>query len=98
MSKISVLGRMGQIGLGLLLLSGFGLITPYWKTLHEMPLLIAKLVLVGVVLILVASILFMLRKSKRENNPALLAKIRPLGMLNFLVAVAIVILAVLVFR
>ena len=98
MSKTAILGRMGQIGLGLLLLSGFYLITPYWKVLDEMPLLIAKLVLVVILLILVASILLILKKSKKENNPAILAKIRPLGMLNFLIGISIVILAVLVFH
>ena len=98
MSKTMILGRMGQIGLGLLLVSGFYLITPYWKVLGEMPLLIAKLTLVGVLLILVGSILFILRKSKKENNPAILGKIRPLGMLNFLIGITIVILAVLVFH
>jgi hypothetical protein len=98
MSRTAILGRMGQIGLALLLLSGFYLITPYWKVLGEMPLLIAKLTLVAILLILVSSILFIMRKSKKQNNPAILAKIKPLGMLNFLVGIAIVILAVLVFH
>ena len=98
MSKTAVLGRMAQIGLGLLLLSGFYLITPYWKVLGDMPLLIAKLSLVAVLLIVVISILLILRKSKKQNNPAMLAKIKPLGILNFLIGVAIVILAVLVFH
>lgn len=98
MSKTRILGRMGQTGLGLLLFSGFGLITPYWKVLGDMPLLIAKLTLVGILLILVTSILLIMRKSQKENNPALLAKIKPLGMLNFLIGIAIVILAVLVFH
>ena len=98
MSKTAILGRMGQIGLALLLLSGFYLITPYWKVLGEMPLLIAKLTLVAVLLILVSSILLILRKSKKQNNPAILAKIKPLGILNFLIGITIVILAVLVFH
>jgi uncharacterized membrane protein len=98
MSKTMILGRMGQIGLGLLLLSGFYLITPYWNVLGEMPLLIAKLSLVAILLVLVSLILLLLRKAKKENNPSLLAKIRPLGMLNFLIGIAIVILAVLVFH
>lgn len=98
MSKTMILGRMGQIGLGLLLVSGFYLITPYWKVLGEMPLLIAKLSLVVIILILVTSFIIVAGKAKKENNPALLAKMRPLGILNFLIAVAVVILAVLVFR
>jgi hypothetical protein len=43
MSKTMILGRVGQIGLGLLILSGLYLITPYWEVLGVMPLLIAKL-------------------------------------------------------
>ena len=35
LSKTSILGRMGQIGLGLLLLSGFSLATPYWKNIRR---------------------------------------------------------------
>src|SRR5688572_10717769 len=80
MSKIMILGRMGQTGLGLLLLSGFGLMTPYWKVLGDMPFLIAKLSLVVVLLILVSTVLIMLNKAKK-GNPALFAKIKPLGML-----------------
>lgn len=89
---------MGQIGLGLLLLSGFYLITPYWKTFSEMPLLIAKLMLVGVVIILVSAISIIVSKARKQNNPALLMKLKPIGMLNFLVAITIVVLAVLSFH
>ena len=98
MSKIMILGRMGQIGLGLLLLSGLGLMTPYWKVLGDMPLLITKLSLVALLIILVASVLIIMRKAKKQGNPAMLAMIKPLAMLNFLIAITIVILAVLVFR
>ncbi|HEU5291122.1 MAG TPA: hypothetical protein VFU05_10795 [Cyclobacteriaceae bacterium] len=98
MAKLLILGRMGQIGLGLLLLSGFALITPFWKVLGEMPFLIAKLSLVGVLLLSVSRILFLVNKSKRENNPAVLMKVKPLGMLNFFLGITIVILAVLTFH
>ena len=98
MSKIAILGRMGQIGLGLLLLSGFYLMTPYWSMLGEMPWLKAKLGLVGLLLILISWVLITVRRAKKQNNPAILARLRPLGMLNFLIAIAIVILAVLTFH
>jgi hypothetical protein len=98
MSKIAILGRMGQIGLGLLLLSGFYLITPYWKVLGDMPLLIAKLSLVALLLILVSTVIIMVNKAKTQGNPAMLAKIRPLAMLNFFIGITIVVLAVLIFR
>ncbi len=98
MSRTMILGRMGQIGLGLLLLSGFGLVAPYWKALGEMPLLRAKLSLVALLLILVSTVLFIVSKAKKQRNSALLAKIKPLGMLNFLIGIAIVVLAVLTFH
>jgi hypothetical protein len=83
MSKAIILGRMGQIGLGLLILSGLYLITPYWQELDVMPLLIAKLILVTLLLFSVFVILYIVRKSRKQSNPALLAKIKPIGMLNF---------------
>ena len=98
MSKLFILARMGQIGLGLLLLSGFGLITPYWKIIGEMPFLIAKLSLVALLLISVSRILFLASKAQKENNPAIMLKIKPLATLNFFVAITIVILAVLTFH
>ena len=98
MSKTTILGRMGQIGLGLLLLSGFYLMTPYWSMLGEMPWLKAKLGLVGLLLILISWALITLRRAKKQNNPAILARLRPLGILNLLIAIAIVILAVLTFH
>src|SRR5688572_28321157 len=94
MSKIVILGRMGQIGLGLLLFSGLGLMTPYWKVLGDMPWLIAKLSFVALLLISVSTVLIMLNKAQKQGNPAMFAKIKPLGMLNFFIGIAIVILAV----
>lgn len=98
MSKTLILGRMGQIGLVLLILSGFYLMTPYWGALSSMPLLIVKLILVTLLVILVTVIILKVRKSKKEGNPALLAKIKPIGIMNFLLGVAIVVLAVLIFH
>lgn len=98
MSRIAILARMGQIGLGLLLLSGFYLATPFWKALGEMPLFIAKLTLVGILLISVSYILLILRKAKKQGNPGLLKNLKPLGMLNFFIGITIVILAVLAFH
>ena len=98
MSKIMILGQMGRIGLGLLLLSGFSLATPYWKVLGEMPLFIAKLSLVAILLISVSYTLLILRKAKKQGNPGLLKNLKPLGMLNFFIAITIVVLAVLVFH
>src|SRR5688572_7273632 len=62
MSKLVVLGRLGQTGLALLLISGLGLMTPFWRVVGEMPFLIAKLSLVALLLISVAVILSIVRK------------------------------------
>src|SRR6478609_6930701 len=64
MAKTSILVRMGHTGLGLLILSGFYLMIPYWSLLSEMPTLIAKLALVVVQIILVTVISILVRKAK----------------------------------
>lgn len=98
MSKTTILVRMGQTGLGLLLLSGFAIATPFWKTLSDMPTFVAKLALVVILLITVTVTSLQVRKAKKENNPALLLKLKPLGMLNFFIGITIMILAVLTFH
>ncbi len=98
MSNIMILMRMGQTGLGLLLLSGFYLITPLWKTLGEMPILIAKLSLVGLLVTMVLIMTVIARKARQEGNPAMLMKLKPFGILNFFMGITIVVLAVLSFH
>ena len=90
--------RMGQIGLGLLLISGFYMITPYWKVLGEMPFLIAKLVLVALLIVLVSVVSIMAKKAKQANDPMMLLKVKPYGMVNFFIGITIAILAVLSFQ
>jgi len=97
MFKTFVLVRMAQIGLGLLLISGFYMITPYWATLGERPFLIAKLSLVGILLVTVSIASVKAKKAIQQNDPAKLMKVRPYGMLNFFIGITIVILAVLSF-
>jgi hypothetical protein len=98
MFRAAVLVRMGQTGLGLLLISGFYLITPYWATLSAMPALIAKLSLVVLQLVLVTVTSLMARKGIKNNDPAIFAKLRPLGMLTFITGLSIVVMAVLTFH
>lgn len=98
MSKTTILVRMGQTGLGLLLISGFYLATPFWKLLSDMPTLIAKLALVAILLVTVTITSLQVRRAKKENNPALLLRLKPLGMLNFFLGIAIMILAVFTFH
>ncbi len=98
MLKITILVRMGQIGLGLLLISGFYLITPFWKLLSDMPTLKVKLTLVLALIVTVTLTSLQVKKAKKENNPALLLKLKPLGMANFFIGLAIVLMAVLTFH
>ncbi|HEV8514301.1 MAG TPA: hypothetical protein VGQ59_13560 [Cyclobacteriaceae bacterium] len=98
MAKTSVLVRMGHTGLGLLILSGLYLMTPYWGVLSEMPTLITKLALVVVQIILITVISILVSKAKKENNLGSLLKLKPFGMIIFFTGITIVILAVLTFH
>lgn len=98
MIKTLILTRMGQIGLGLLLISGFYLITPYWAALSNMPTLIAKLTMVLLLVIMISIMSLRVRKAKEMNDPSLLASLRPLGMVVFVTGITVVILAVVTFH
>lgn len=92
------MGRMGHIGLAMLIVSGFYLITPFWSSLASRPLLIAKLFLV---LTLTTSVILAgiyTRQAKKGTAERYLKKIKNLGRLSLLSGIAIVVLAVLVFR
>lgn len=93
-----VLGKMGHVGITLLLISGFYMITPYWKVLSSMPLLIAKLVLVGILIVLISLIGIATKKAKNGDAAAQLKKMEVYGKLTLPVALAIVVLAVKVFH
>ncbi len=92
------MGRMGHIGLVLLLISGGYLMTPYWKNLGSMPLLITKLILFLVLAALIGVISSLGKKAKRGEAGKHLQKSAMLGRIGLLVGVTIVILAVLVFH
>lgn len=96
--NVMVLSLMGHIGLGLLLISGIYLIIPYWPSLPEHPLLIAKLVLVLMLIILLSLISRGVKRAKQGNAEEHLKKIEPLGKLTLFISLAIVILAVFVFH
>ncbi len=92
------LGRMGHIGLTLLIISGMGLMTPYWNMLPSSPLLIAKLILVLMLVALIGIISSIGKKAKISNTETELKKIEPLGKLSLLTVLLIVILAVYIFH
>lgn len=92
------LGKMGHIGMGLLLISGVYMIIPYWSMLTSLPLLMIKLALVAVLIVLISLIGAATRRAKKGNAELELKKMEQLGKLTLLVGVAIVILAVNVFH
>ena len=92
-----VLGKMGQIGLILLILSGIYLIVPYWNSLFSLPLIIAKLALVLLLIALLTAIGVHSQKVKKGNFDHL-KKIQKIGPFALITALAIVVLAVLVFH
>lgn len=90
--------RMGHIGLALLIISGGYLMTPYWRSLTNVPLLMAKLALVIILAILIGIIGVNSRKAITGDAEMYLGKIAVLGRLTMLISLAIVILAVYVFH
>ncbi len=92
------LGRMGHIGLALLLVSGLYLMTPFWGMLSSMPLLILKLVLVIVLAILISLLSMLAKKARSGDAEVSLKKIEQLGKMTMLLGLAIVFLAVYIFH
>jgi uncharacterized membrane protein len=96
--KTFVLSKMGYIGLFLLIISGGYLMTPYWRTLADTPLLITKLSLVLVLIIELSIIHSFIVKAKKGDAGANLKKIKIVGRVSLITTLIIVILAVLVFH
>ena len=92
------LSKMGHIGLLLLFISGGYLMTPYWKNLGNMPLMIAKLVLFLALGALIGIISSKAKKAQKGEAETELKKIETLGKISLVTALAIVVLAVLVFH
>jgi uncharacterized membrane protein len=93
-----VLSRMGNIGIVLLIISGLYLIAPYWKTLPSTPLLNLKLVLVCMLVVQIFRINLYTRRAKKGETEWYLKKMERLGKTTLLFGLAIVILAVYIFR
>ena len=95
--KAMVLTKMGHIGISLLILSGLYLMSPHWRLLSDMPLLMAKLVLVAVLVILISVITT--AGTKFKNGDATQLKLmKPLSRIALVTTLVIVVLAVSVFR
>jgi uncharacterized membrane protein len=92
------LSRMGHIGLTMLIISGLYLITPFWASLASRPLLIAKLILVLTLIVSVSFATVYAQRAKKGDTLTNLKKIAALGKLSLLSGMAIVVLAVLIFK
>lgn len=93
-----VLSRMGHIGIALLIISGFYLITPYWKIVPSSPLLILKLLLVAILVVLLILISLSAKQAKKGDAERQLKKMETLGKMTLITGVAIVIVAVYIFH
>ena len=93
-----VVSRMGHIGLALLIISGGYLMTPYWGALGATPMLIAKLALVVLLVVLVSLASITSNKIKKGATGAEIKRIGTIGRLTMLTGLAIITMAVLVFR
>lgn len=98
MLNTASLSKMGHIGYVLLVISGLYLMTPYWKTLPEQPLLITKLVLVLVLGALIGLLSSFMRKAAQGNAEAYFARSSRLGPFAMICGIAIVAIAVYIFR
>ena len=92
------LSKMGYIGITLLIITGFYLITPYWSMLTDFPFLIVKLGLVLVLVVLIILLSTAAKKAKQGDFERQTKKIQILGKLSLLTAVIIVVMAVLTFH
>jgi uncharacterized membrane protein len=93
-----VLGNMGNVGIGLLVISGLYLITPFWSVLTTMPLLMTKLALVIILIALIIAINVLVKKARSGDAQVQLQKMATLGRMTLVVALTIVVLAVFVFH
>lgn len=93
-----VLGKMGHAGIGLLIVSGLYLITPFWKVLPESPLLILKLFLVIVLTVVITLISIASKKAMNGDAEAQLKKMATFGKITLIIGITIVILAVYIFH
>ena len=92
------LGIMGDLGITFLIVSGLFLMEPYWSGLFDMPLLMIKLGLVIVLVVLLVILKLNARKAIRNNGGPALLVIAKIGQLTLPLGLAIMVLAVLIFR
>jgi len=92
------LGRMGQIGIGLLVLSGLYLMTSFWSILPSNFLLQLKLFLVLLLIVFLVIIAITINIAIQSDTKTYMKKIQTLGRIALLLALTIVVLAVYIFH
>lgn len=92
------LGKMSNVGLILLVLSGGYMMTPYWGELSSLPLLITKLLLVVILIILVIIMNIYGKKLLESRDEKAIRILKLLGKISLPLGLLIIILAVLVFN
>jgi uncharacterized membrane protein len=92
------LSKMGYIGLSLLIISGFYLITPFWSVLAVSPYLITKLSLVVLLIVWVGINSNLAARAKKGNPEIYIKKLQLFGKLSLLTSLAIVLCAIFNFR
>ncbi len=98
MLKALSLGRMGDIGFVLMILTGLYMLMPHMSNLAQMPLMHVKLTLVVVLIVLVGLIHRATKKAKQENGGPALDTLRKLGTLSLVSTIVIVLMAVMQFN
>jgi uncharacterized membrane protein len=93
-----VLGKMGNIGIVLLIISGLYLMTPFWNMLPSSPLLMLKLALVFILVILLIILNLSAKKANAGDAETQLKKMEKFGKMTLLIGVSIVVLAVYIFH
>lgn len=93
------LSRMGHIGIGLLILSGFGLMPPHWVNLAHSKFLIIKFILVVILILFISINTIIAGKIKHGKATEVeIKRMKLIGQLSLLTGILIVIFAVLNFN
>ncbi len=91
------LNYLGKTGLTLLVITGGYLMTPYWKALGVMPLLVTKLSVVVILIVVLVLLSIKAKKAKKQPGDSTFGAVNKLNAVNLFLGVATIILAVLVF-
>lgn len=93
------LSRMGHIGLTLLLISGFGLMTPHWVNLSHSHFLIIKFIFVALLIVFIGIITITAGRIKKgKASLSDIKRMKPLGQASIITGILIIVFAVLNFQ